>query len=396
MGLVGKVMSMDKLVGKDFEKGLARLKAVAEQTRVSDPVDGPGGGAGLARLRDLGGLGGSRRSGRAPGHRRHETVVVKSLRRWQPRVLGPRARRRSASPVAGAWHRACSRPAGGPAPGGDGGPRHRARRRRPAARHRPGRRPTRRLVAWATALGPAPRPHPRRPRGHAPALRRGRGRCAGRSRVDGFHAASRADPRGDRATGRHRGRLGIAGPPDVAVLAASLETTSTTRSARPRRVPTTTCCSTTAAGSSTSSGRRYATRPGTRRTSPVPWPTCWCSWRIPDDSAARALDAYREVAREGVPHVATDEVRRRHRGRPGLLGPVVAVVVAGQCPAGRRARRPQPGPFDRDRGCSIGSAWSRSPARARRRSPARCSSRPASGGAISRSRSPRRTAEALK
>ncbi len=30
MGLIGKVVSMDRLVGKDFEKGLARLKAAAE------------------------------------------------------------------------------------------------------------------------------------------------------------------------------------------------------------------------------------------------------------------------------------------------------------------------------------------------------------------------------
>ncbi len=30
MGLVGKVVPMDKLIGKDFEKGLTRLKAVAE------------------------------------------------------------------------------------------------------------------------------------------------------------------------------------------------------------------------------------------------------------------------------------------------------------------------------------------------------------------------------
>ncbi|WP_227997214.1 SRPBCC family protein [Nocardia australiensis] len=30
MALFGKVMSMDKLIGKDFEKGLGRLKAVAE------------------------------------------------------------------------------------------------------------------------------------------------------------------------------------------------------------------------------------------------------------------------------------------------------------------------------------------------------------------------------
>jgi hypothetical protein len=30
MSLFGKVVSMDRLIGKDFEKGLARLKAVAE------------------------------------------------------------------------------------------------------------------------------------------------------------------------------------------------------------------------------------------------------------------------------------------------------------------------------------------------------------------------------
>jgi hypothetical protein len=38
----------------------------------------------------------------------------------------------------------------------------------------------------------------------------------------------------------------------------------------------------------------------------VPWPTCWCSWRIPEASAARALDAYRERAVEGIPYVGTD------------------------------------------------------------------------------------------
>jgi carbon monoxide dehydrogenase subunit G len=30
MAVVGKVVSMDRLVGKDFEKGLARLKTTAE------------------------------------------------------------------------------------------------------------------------------------------------------------------------------------------------------------------------------------------------------------------------------------------------------------------------------------------------------------------------------
>jgi hypothetical protein len=38
----------------------------------------------------------------------------------------------------------------------------------------------------------------------------------------------------------------------------------------------------------------------------VPWPTCWCSWRIPDASAERALDAYRGAAAEGLPYVAGD------------------------------------------------------------------------------------------
>ena len=32
MGLLSRVVPLDKMVGKDFEKGLARLKAVAEQT----------------------------------------------------------------------------------------------------------------------------------------------------------------------------------------------------------------------------------------------------------------------------------------------------------------------------------------------------------------------------
>ncbi len=34
MSLFGKVFSMDKMIGRDFEKGLARLKAVAEDSAV--------------------------------------------------------------------------------------------------------------------------------------------------------------------------------------------------------------------------------------------------------------------------------------------------------------------------------------------------------------------------
>ncbi|WP_375487723.1 hypothetical protein [uncultured Jatrophihabitans sp.] len=35
----------------------------------------------------------------------------------------------------------------------------------------------------------------------------------------------------------------------------------------------------------------------------VPWPTCWCSWAIPDDAADRAVEAYRRTARDGLPEV---------------------------------------------------------------------------------------------
>jgi len=38
----------------------------------------------------------------------------------------------------------------------------------------------------------------------------------------------------------------------------------------------------------------------------VPWPTCWCSWRIPEASAQRALHAYREEAVRAVPYIGTD------------------------------------------------------------------------------------------
>lgn len=38
----------------------------------------------------------------------------------------------------------------------------------------------------------------------------------------------------------------------------------------------------------------------------VPWPTCWCSWRVPNDVADRALDRYREAAAPVIPQVADD------------------------------------------------------------------------------------------
>jgi hypothetical protein len=40
----------------------------------------------------------------------------------------------------------------------------------------------------------------------------------------------------------------------------------------------------------------------------VPWPSCWCAWRIPADAAERAFDAYRTVL--GMSHVDAAELRR--------------------------------------------------------------------------------------
>jgi hypothetical protein len=37
----------------------------------------------------------------------------------------------------------------------------------------------------------------------------------------------------------------------------------------------------------------------------VPWPTCWCAWRLPDATVSSTLESYREVAGEGVPYVAS-------------------------------------------------------------------------------------------
>ena len=120
----------------------------------------------------------------------------------------------------------------------------------------------------------------------------------------------------------------------------------------------------------------------------VPWPTCWCSWRIPDASAERALDAYREAAVEGIPYVGDRRVRPT-TWRP--LGPcwalVHGVVVPDGPPCARTRHRirpaPAPGPA-----CSTGSPSWRSPARPRQRSPARCSSTPGGSGVISRSARP--------
>jgi hypothetical protein len=42
----------------------------------------------------------------------------------------------------------------------------------------------------------------------------------------------------------------------------------------------------------------------------VPWPSCWCSWRMPDAVADHAVAAYRTAAAEGIPQVEDDAFER--------------------------------------------------------------------------------------
>ncbi len=46
----------------------------------------------------------------------------------------------------------------------------------------------------------------------------------------------------------------------------------------------------------------------------VPWPTCWCAWRLPPELTAAALDTWRQTLGQPVPHVRTaafdDELTR--------------------------------------------------------------------------------------
>jgi Phosphotransferase enzyme family len=41
----------------------------------------------------------------------------------------------------------------------------------------------------------------------------------------------------------------------------------------------------------------------------VPWPSCWCSWRIPGELAERAVERYRRAADQALPYVRSAEFR---------------------------------------------------------------------------------------
>jgi hypothetical protein len=42
----------------------------------------------------------------------------------------------------------------------------------------------------------------------------------------------------------------------------------------------------------------------------VPWPTCWCCWRLPDEVATRAIDGYRAAVRPVLPWADSDGFRQ--------------------------------------------------------------------------------------
>jgi Phosphotransferase enzyme family len=41
----------------------------------------------------------------------------------------------------------------------------------------------------------------------------------------------------------------------------------------------------------------------------VPWPSCWCSWRMPGDVSERALEEYRATIADALPYVRTPQFR---------------------------------------------------------------------------------------
>ncbi len=75
----------------------------------------------------------------------------------------------------------------------------------------------------------------------------------------------------------------------------------------------------------------------------VPWPTCWCSWRMPSTSSERALERYRNAVEDVLPYVRT--ARFRSDLAAAALGWAM-VSVAHLLPerARRRPAAARPGP----------------------------------------------------
>ena len=163
------------------------------------------------------------------------------------------------------------------------------------------------MVAWATTIG---RLHARTHADRvsiADTFTEAEAAAAGDEPIDRFHAGVGGSV--DEATtewAKHADLLGVSGPPDIRALAARLSDAD-----HHALSPADVC-----------PDNNLLTEGGCRLIDfewsevrhaawdaaylAVPWPTCWCSWLIPDESAERALEAYREQAVEGIPYVGTD------------------------------------------------------------------------------------------
>jgi hypothetical protein len=163
------------------------------------------------------------------------------------------------------------------------------------------------LLAWATTLG---RLHAR---SHADrhairaAFASAEAEAAGEEPIDRFHAGVGGSV--DQATtdwAALAAELGVSGPPDVGALADSLAADDHHALSPADACPDNNLL--------LDDGCRLIDFEWAEVRHPawdaayltVPWPTCWCSWRIPDATAERTLDAYREEAAVGIPYVGTE------------------------------------------------------------------------------------------
>jgi hypothetical protein len=81
----------------------------------------------------------------------------------------------------------------------------------------------------------------------------------------------------------------------------------------------------------------------------VPWPSCWCAWRLPEDVAGRALERWRSAVVGQVPYVATPafeaDLDRAESGWAAVsTGWFLAGALEGDdVPGGEAGRRVAPG-----------------------------------------------------
>ena len=260
--------------------------------------------------------------------------------------------------------------------------------------------PTRRWSPGRPTLGRLHAAHPRRPVPRAarpsPTADGGRGGRGAHRPVPRRRDGSLDEATADWAAQR-RGARARPEPPDVRALAcAARRRRATTRSARPTSAPTTTCC--------IGDGCRLIDFEWSEVRHPawdaayltVPWPTCWCSWRIPRRSPPGRSTPTGTRGAEGIAvRRAPTPFAGRRRAAPGCAGRWSRCrgrwrtrCARTSTPATRGA--PSPG-----RACSTASAWSRIRHRPRPAFAGEVArAHPAAVGRSRAARSPRRTAEA--